>query len=93
MCWKEEKALSSLKLWKRRIERAKELKVAIPDPCILLSALDAITYNAISKDSRRTFRMNTAREAIGVDVSPTEEAVSKITLLLEGELEESVSAT
>jgi hypothetical protein len=35
VCWKEEKALSTLKLWKRRIERAKELKVTIPDPCIL----------------------------------------------------------
>ena len=93
VCWKEEKALSSLKMWKRRIERAKELKVAIPDPCILSSALHAITFKAISKGTRRTFRINTAREALGVDVGTTEEAVSKITLLPEGELEESVSAT
>ena len=31
-CWKEEKALSNLKMWKRRIERATEFKASIPDP-------------------------------------------------------------
>jgi hypothetical protein len=93
LCWKEEKALITLKLWKRRIECAKELQVTIPDPCILLAALDAITSKAIQSDQRKVFRLNTAREAIGVDVSTTEEAVNKLTLLLGGELEESVAST
>ena len=43
-CWKEEKALSNLKIWKRRIERAKDLKASIPDPCVLLNALDTINH-------------------------------------------------
>ena len=92
-CWKEEKALSNLKMRKGRIERAKELKASIPDPCILLSALDTITYNAVSKDPRRMFRVNAAREAIAVDTSTTEEAVNQIALLIEGELEDCVTAT
>ena len=54
--WKEEKALSNLEMWKRGIERAKDLKASIPDPCIFLIALDTITYNAITKDPRRAFR-------------------------------------
>ena len=58
-----------------------------------LSALDAITFNAISKDTRSIFRINTARAAIGVDTSTTEEAVNQIALLIEGELEDSVAAT
>ena len=49
-CWEGEQALVMLKLWKRRIERAKELKVAIPDPSILLKALDAITSEEIKGD-------------------------------------------
>jgi len=35
--------LMNLKLWKRRIERAKELQLMIPDPAVLLSSLDTIT--------------------------------------------------
>lgn len=93
VCWKEEKAFSTLKMWKRRVERARELKVTVPDPCILLSALDGITFNAISKDTRRMFRINSARDAIGVDVNTSEVEVNQITLLFEGELEESVTAT
>ena len=33
--WTEEQALTTLKMWKRRIERAKELKLIIPDPAVL----------------------------------------------------------
>ena len=91
--WEEEKALSTLKLWKRRIERAKELDLSIPDPCILLSALDTITFNAVKKDPRRLLRLNSARESIGADVTTTEEVVNSMTTLLEAELEESVAAS
>ena len=41
--WTAEQSLSNLKLWKRRIERAKELNLTIPDPAILLSSLDHVT--------------------------------------------------
>ena len=80
-------------MWKRRIERAKELKASIPDPCILLNALDTITYNAVHKDPRRAFRVKAAREALAVDTITTEEAVSQIALLIEGEIEDSITGT
>ena len=54
-CYNQEKALNYLKMWKRRIERAKELKASIPDPGILLNTLDTFTYNAVHKDHRRAF--------------------------------------
>ena len=92
-CYNQEKALNNLKLWKRRIERAKELKAAIPDPVILLNALDTITYNAVRKDQRRLFRVNAAREALSVDTVTTEEGVQKIALLIEGELEDAITGT
>ena len=62
VCWKEKKALSTLQLRKRSIERAKELKVTIPDPCILLCALDAITGKAIQGDARKVFRLEKQSE-------------------------------
>ena len=82
--------MSTLKLWKRRIERAKELELSVPDPCILLGALDAITFNAVKKDPQRLFRLNSARESMGADVTTTDEVVNN---MLEAELEESVAAS
>jgi hypothetical protein len=82
-----------LKMWKRRIEKAKELKASIPDPCVLLNALDTITYNAVHKDPRRAFRVNAAREALAVDTNTTEETVSQIALRIEGEIEDSITGT
>ena len=66
--WTEDKALNNLKMWKRKIERAKELEVIIPDPTVLLAALDQITEKVITKDARRKFRVDAAREALKVDV-------------------------
>ena len=56
--WNEEKALTNLRLWKRKIERAKEIEVIVPDPTVLLAALDQITEKALIKDTRRKFRID-----------------------------------
>ena len=45
--WNEERALTTLKMWKRRIERARELDLIIPDPSVLLNALDTTAEGAI----------------------------------------------
>ena len=55
--WTNETALEGLRDWKRKIERAKELDLIIPDPSIMLSALGTITEKALKNDRRRTFRM------------------------------------
>ena len=80
-------------MWNRRIERARELKKIIPDPLVLLKALDTITEKVIKKDARKTFRIESARKMIKVDVATTAEAVDQLSLILEGELEESVSSS
>ena len=90
--WTIEQSLVNLKLWKRRIERAEELKLTVPDPAILLSSLDAITEKVLSKDHRQKFRIESAREDIKVDIITSKEAVEKLALILEGELEQSVSS-
>ena len=82
-----------MKTWKRKFERAQELKLVIPDPSVLLSRLDMTTDKVIKRDQRRCFRIDCAREAIKVDVVTSFEAVEKLALLLESELEEMVSTS
>ena len=66
-CWSEDKALFSLKMWKRKIERASGLKLIIPDPSVLLSGLGTMTEKMIKRDQKRSFRIESAREAIKFD--------------------------
>jgi hypothetical protein len=85
-CWYEDKALEAIRTWKRRLSRAKELKLIVPDPSVLLSALDNITEKVIKKDSRKTFRIETLREQLKIDVLPTSKAVEDLTKFIEAEL-------
>ena len=82
-----------MKLWKRRIERAKELQVSIPDPSILLKAFDTITAKVIGDDPKRALRIESASVEIGIDTITTMEAVNKLALLVEGELEECTNSS
>jgi hypothetical protein len=91
--WNEESALTNLRLWKRRIERAKELEVIIPDPTVLMSALDLITSKALQKDPDRKFRILSARQELKVDIQTTYEGVEKLMTILEVELDDMVSQT
>ena len=86
-----DKALTNLRLWKRKIERAKELEVIIPDATVLLAALDQITKKALIKDTRRKFRIDSARETLKVDMQTTYESVEKIATIVEGELDDMVT--
>ena len=92
-CWTDDKALEGLRTWKRRLERARELKLVIPDPAILLAAIDGMTEKVIKKDQRKVFRMETLREKNKVDIIPTYKAVEDLTTFIEAELEESLNTT
>ena len=89
--WNEEKAITNLILWTRKIERTKELEVIIPDPTVLLAASDQITEKALIKDTRRKFRIDSARQTLKVDIQTTYEGVEKLTTIVEGELDDMVT--
>jgi len=93
VCWSEDKALEGIRTWKRRIERARELKLVIPDPSVLLAALDSMTEKIVKKDPRKSFRVESLREQIKVDILPTYKAVESLTTFIEAELEEAVTTT
>ena len=69
------------------------MKPIIPDPSVLLSGLDTKTEQVIQRDQRRSFRIESAREAIKVDVVTSFEAVEKLAVLLETKLGELVSTS
>ena len=93
VCWNEEKTLEEIRTWNRRIARAKELKLVIPDPSVLLSALDNMTEKVLKKDARKVFRIESLREQIKVDVTPSYKAVEDLTTFIEAELEEASNST
>jgi hypothetical protein len=88
----ETEALEGLKTWQRRLQRAKELKLNIPDASILLASVDKITEKAIKKDPRKMFRLETIREQLKVDIIPTESTVEDLSKFVQAELEEAISA-
>ena len=63
--------LDQLRSWKRALKRADELKVVTPDPTLLIGALDKMSSLVMKSSAQATFRLNTTRAALMVDVSPT----------------------
>ena len=83
-CWTEEQALEAVRAWKRKIERAKELKVIIPDPSIMLSALDIMAEKVLKKDQRRSKSPLTQAQGCknysteGYQAENTKQTISKV---------------
>ena len=69
------------------------LGLVIPDPAVLIVALDTITEKVIAKDTRRKFRIDTARESLKVDILANAESLEKFAIVLESELEDMVTAS
>ena len=65
----------------------------IPDPTVLMSALDLITDKVLQKDQRRKFRILSARQELKVDIQTTYEGVEKLMTVMEGELDDMVTQT
>ena len=71
--------------------RAKELKLSTPDASILLSSVDRITEKSIKKDTRKSFRLETLREQLKVDIIPTKESVENLSKFIQAELEDAIN--
>lgn len=64
-------AISKLRMWKRQQNRATELGVQLPDPLLLVKALDTIMSQLLRASAQATFRINSFRLQHQVDVRPT----------------------
>ena len=63
--------LDQIKTWKRSLRRAQELKVATPDPTLLIGALDKMSGVVVKSSPQAAFRLNSMRTQLMVDVNPT----------------------
>ena len=67
--------LDQIKAWKRSLRRSQELKVATPDPTLLIGALDKMSGVVVKSSPQAAFRLNSMRMQLMVDVNPTLPAV------------------
>ena len=80
-------ASKALRKWRRWLEQASELGLRMPDPSLLLKALERLTP-ALS--SSAAFRVQSFRSQVLIEQAPTEEKVWQLSELLLAEAEEAL---
>ena len=78
---------TALRKWERLFRRCTELGLQIPDPSLLVRALDALGKVIGNKSPTAAWRLYSFRHQHHLDVQPTEHAVLKYCQLLTAELE------
>ena len=68
-------AAESLRLWRRQMQRAKELEATLPDATLQVRALDVIMSTVLEGDAQASFRVSSFRLQHEVDTRPTQETV------------------
>ncbi|OLP98838.1 Retrovirus-related Pol polyprotein from transposon TNT 1-94 [Symbiodinium microadriaticum] len=81
-------AIEGLRQWLRHYQRAKDLKLSIPDPSVTLRGLDVLVKKPVQDNPEVAFRMNLIRYHLKVDFSPSEEAVLAVHRALLAEFEQ-----
>ena len=78
---------SALRTWRRFFKRAVEINTTLPDPTLLLKALDNPSA-AISKvDAQAAFRLAQTRSQLGVDEAPSQETIWRFSQCVLAEIE------
>ncbi|CAE7813365.1 unnamed protein product, partial [Symbiodinium sp. CCMP2592] len=77
-CTTTQDAVEGLRQWLRYYQRAKDLKLSIPDPSILVKALDGMLKKPVADHPDVGFRMNLLRYHLKVDFLPSEDNVLAI---------------
>ena len=66
---------TSIRGWRRHFQRALEIQTTLPDPTLLVHALDGPSGVVARLDSQAAFRLAQSRSQLAVDESPTQENV------------------
>ena len=66
---------TSIRGWRRHFQRALEIQTTLPDPTLLVHALDGPSGVVAKMDSQAAFRLAQSRSTLAVDESPTQESV------------------
>ena len=82
--------LIALRTWNRLKQRAEELKATIPDPSILVVALDRPCSSVLSTNPNISFRSASFRHELNIDTIPTYDKVDQLSMVILAELEGAV---
>ena len=80
-------ACAAVRSWRRFYTRTKEIEATVPDPIILLRALEPAVQLVSQLDAQATFRLAQSRAQLQVDARPEELTVWKYSECLLAELE------
>ena len=78
---------SSLRTWRRFFQRAVEIGTTLPDPTLLLRALDNPSLSVARIDAQSAFRLAQTRSQLGVDEKPTQDTVWRFSQCVLAEIE------
>ena len=81
-------APSSLRRWMRWKRRTGEIGAVMPDPALLMKGLNKMVRRLLEGNKDLQFRVSLARNALGVDMMPTEASVTQFATHLLAELEQ-----
>ena len=71
--------VSSLRRWRRHLQRAEEMFVAIPDGSVLLRAVEVISSKAVEANQDVKFRLALSKSQLQLQYRPTVDNVMKCT--------------
>ncbi|CAE7493024.1 GIP [Symbiodinium microadriaticum] len=83
-----QEAIEGLRQWLRHYQRARDLKLSVPDPSVTLRGIDQLVKKPIQENPEIAFRMNLLRYHLKVDFSPAEESVLAVHRALLAEFEQ-----
>eukprot|EP00435_Cladocopium_sp_Y103_P040850 s2478_g11.t1 len=76
-----------LRNWKRWLRRAGELQIAVPDPTLLVGALEKLGATLVNQSVQASFRLSSARAQLQIDVNPSAAGVTSYADVLLAEAE------
>eukprot|EP00434_Breviolum_minutum_P005938 symbB.v1.2.005236.t1/scaffold302.1/size234775/5 len=80
-------AATTLRSWRRFFRRTEEIGAVLPDPSVLLKALETPNQMVSKVDAQATFRLSQARVSLDIDASPTTTSVWDFSECLLAELD------
>ena len=77
--------LEWIRLWRRYVQRARELQVILPDGLVLLGALTKCTDVLSGKSAQAAYRLNIVRDQLSLDQLPTADTILQYAEQLQAE--------
>ena len=78
---------TALRTWRRFFKRAVEINTTLPDPTLLLKALDHPSTAVAKVDAQSAFRLAQTRSQLGVDEKPDQDSVWRFSQCVLAEIE------